>query len=232
MCKTNAYIRRTWSNRSFLMAFLEALGLKSAAPIITAGASLLGGISRNKEAKLASARQMAFQRDMSDTSYQRGMADMKKAGLNPILAGKMGGASTPTGSTYQPENVANNAVTQYLATQQNIANIDRTEAETQKIKAETKVTRDSSGSIPGKFIEYIAKNLMYAYKGISQSQIVDEIMKQNQEFFAYSGKNLNEAKKYVNGIVSNIFNSKQPGVRIKITPGGIKMPDGTIKRTK
>ena len=56
--------------------------------------------SANKQTRLATAKQMAFQREMSNTSYQRGMADMQKAGLNPILAGKMGGASTPTGASY------------------------------------------------------------------------------------------------------------------------------------
>lgn len=49
-------------------------------------------------AEAQSAKQMAFQSDMSNTSYQRVMADMKKAGLNPILAGKLGGASTPSGA--------------------------------------------------------------------------------------------------------------------------------------
>jgi len=77
--------------------------------LAAAGANILGTHMRNKAAKAASARQMAFQREMSDTSYQRGMADMKKAGLNPILAGKVGGASTPTGSTYNPENIMQNA---------------------------------------------------------------------------------------------------------------------------
>jgi len=56
--------------------------------------------SANKQTRLATAKQMAFQQYNSDTSYQRGMKDMQKAGLNPILAGKMGGASTPTGASY------------------------------------------------------------------------------------------------------------------------------------
>lgn len=83
--------------------------MEATSAAIMAGGGLLGGLMRNKSAKAASARQMAFQREMSNTSYQRGMEDMKNAGLNPILAGKVGGASTPTGSTYNPENIATSA---------------------------------------------------------------------------------------------------------------------------
>ena len=125
------------------------------AALISAGAGFLGSRSRNRAAQRAAANQMAFQKEMSNTAYQRGMADMKKAGLNPILAGKMGGASTPGGATYQPENVG-------MAAQQSFANVANVMAQTAKTNEETKLLKQTGNAILPRNIEGM-KRLIQEY---------------------------------------------------------------------
>jgi len=121
-------------------------------PAIIAGvASLAGGLVAQQGAKdtnIASAKaaqkQMDFQERMRSTQYQTAMADMRSAGLNPILAYKQGGAGTPGGSTYSPVNVGAAAV-QGAATTANSANAMRQmRLQEEKISSEIQVLWDTA----------------------------------------------------------------------------------------
>jgi len=111
------------------------------------GSSLIGGLLGNSAQSKANKTNIMLQREnraweenMSNTSWQRGVQDMKDAGLNPMLAFSQGGASTPSVSaaTVQPKEALARSLSSAGSNAMLALQMNNLEAQTEKTKADQK----------------------------------------------------------------------------------------------
>lgn len=103
--------------------------------IITTAGSLIGGKMAQDASQDMAREQMSFQERMSNTAHQREVADLRAAGLNPILSTRHGGASTPSGAMGTAVDYVGNAVRAGVST---ALQAERQEVELEKVKADEK----------------------------------------------------------------------------------------------
>lgn len=123
----------------------------------------IGARNANQATAQMSRDQMAFQERMSSTAHQREVADLKAAGLNPILSVNAG-ASTPPGSTAQMQNQAQGVATSALEAVSLIKGLKKLEADTDLSKAQADKARMdakvASKGVPEADMKNRAYNLM------------------------------------------------------------------------
>ena len=181
---------------SFVKGVTSSIGdiFNPVSDLVGAGMSYLGQQSANEANSALSEKQMKFQEDMRKTQYQTSMKDMRKAGLNPILAYKTGGAGTPSGATAIMQNSAGAAVDSYNKT--------KTATSTKKLQGhQGNLARDQKDMIHNQIqliqnqsdaasyqadVNYETKNLI-AQKTLSEIENVNSARMANEVKKAYLG---------------------------------------------
>lgn len=154
------------------MGFFSGLGgkLAGAAGILnpvgligTVGAGLLGGGADYFSAKeaadsqrdanaqnVALAReQMVFQERMSNSAHQRQVADLKAAGLNPIMAANQG-ASSPSGATADVDPVPSVLANTVSSAKENVRLVNElrdSDVQRKNVRADTRVKEENQWNI-------------------------------------------------------------------------------------
>jgi len=101
-----------------------------------------GNKARRKEAQ----RDRNFQERMSSTSWQRSVADMEAAGINPALAYQQGGASSPSGAMAQQSDVGQDSVSSALGVKMQQEQLTLVQAERTKALAEANIAQSEQST--------------------------------------------------------------------------------------
>ncbi|AXL14651.1 DNA pilot protein [Microviridae sp.] len=152
--------------------------------LIGGALSFLGGERRNTASKSAAREQMRFQERMSNTAFQRSTADMRAAGINPILAYQRGGASTPSGAQPNITNSLDHAPTSAA----NYMLAKRQRAEIENLKATTALGVANAGLAKEKTnTEQLTQAGISANIGLTNQSTATELARTQKEWDLITG---------------------------------------------
>lgn len=102
------------------------------APVAAGVGSLLGGVLTNAANAREAERNRRFQERMSSTAHQREVADLRKAGINPMMR-SLGGASQPAGDRAEFQDPVSKGVSSAIAARQ----VRLADAQIENVNADT-----------------------------------------------------------------------------------------------
>lgn len=171
----------------------------------------IGAKQTQRWEKQAARVQMDFQERMSNTAYQRAMADMRRAGINPIMVSKLGGASTPTGAKASSPDlgkIGTNAVQAHTAISQ--ARLAKANADLATQDFDVLKSRGLSKSIlAGHPLNLLINSAINTLSKSEQTQLIKRILNlfKISTAEASTGKNLADKDKRSKDLVETIESS-------------------------
>jgi hypothetical protein len=143
------------------------MAINPATAALAVGAlDFLGGMRQQDVSSSAAQAQMDFQREMSNTAYQRQVADLKAAGINPMLVAKLGGASSPAGAMPQAFNVVGSAAQRGMDAYSSAMSAKKTETDTAVAEEQAVLTRKQAW-----VAENTAKKILSEIRNLDDEQL-------------------------------------------------------------
>lgn len=162
--------------------------------------SIIGSAWAADVSRSSARDQMRFQERMSSTAHQREVADLRKAGLNPILSATGGpGASSPTGADYEADPAAGErAMSTALEAKLNRSTLDVNKANEENLSSSAEVNKKS--------LDSIAAEVKLKHQQAQESKAREEYTKEDMKYLFMDRVNSSAAA------VGNLLNKK--GVKI------------------
>jgi hypothetical protein len=110
--------------------------------LISGVSNLIGGQQQQSSAQSSVNQQEAYQSNEADTTFQRTTADMKAAGLNPMLAYQEQDPS-PTGGSISTSNILGNAMNAGISNYSALQSARQTDPQIASTSASTDLTKAS-----------------------------------------------------------------------------------------